>query len=228
MVIKKGVSIEEISGRYPVLYHMAEADTWESIKKYGLRSTTALLDLFQINGQERATIEKQHREDSVRISNKRYGTAVIRDQKPMTDAALKRCLVNLRPTDWYQILNRHVFFWPTHKRLLTMLNAKTYKSFKHTVLTLNTASLLKDHESQVRLTALNTGCTKPRAWPRGTKTFMPLDKFPFSDRRGKYGVANAVAEFAIEYSVPGIKKYVISVDHMISNQLLENLYKSIE
>jgi len=226
MVTKKGVSIEEISNRYPVLYHMAEADTWESIKKHGLRSTSALLDLFQVNGEQRTTIEKEHRPDSVEISHRRYGKAVIRDQKPMSDADLKRCLIGLQPSDWYQVLNRHVFFWPTRKRLSTMLNAKTYKSQKHTVLTLDAGRLLKDHEAQVRLTAINSGCTKPMARPRGKQTFMTLDQFPFSERRGKYGVGNAVAEVAIEYSVPRIDMYVISVDHMLSDRLLENIYKA--
>lgn len=223
---KKGVSIEEISNRYPVLYHMAEADTWESIRKHGLRSTSALLDLFEIDGERRMTIEREHRPDSVEISHRRYGKAVIRDQKPMSDADLTRCLIDLQPSDWYQTLNRHVFFWPTRKRLSTMLNARTYKSLKHTVLTLDTARLLADHQAQVRLTAINSGCTKPMARERGKQTFLPLDKYPFSERREKYGIANTVAEIAIEYSVPGIKKYVISVDHMISDQLLENVFKA--
>lgn len=224
--MKKGVSIEEVSTRYPVVYHMAEAGTWESIKKHGLRSTSALLDLFRVNGGRRARIEKEHRPDSIEISHQRYGKAVIRDQKPMSDADLKRCLIGLQPSDWYQVLNRHVFFWPTWKRLLTMLNAKTYRSLKHTVLTLDTSRLLKDHEAQLRLTAINSGCTKPIARPRGKQTFLPLDKFPFLERQGKYGVASAVAEFAIEYSVPRIETYVISVDHMISDQLIENIYKT--
>jgi len=224
MVIKKGVNIEEIGSRYPVLYHMAEADTWESIKKHGLRSTTALLDLFQITGLERKTIEKKHRPESIEITHPRFGKAIVRDQKPMTEAALKKCLIRLQPMDWYKILNGHVFFWPTRKRLLTMLNARTYRSLKHTVLTLDTSELLADYKEQTRLTALNSGCTKPRAWPRGTQTFMPLAKFPFLERK-KYGTANIVAEIAIEYSVPNIWKYVISVDHMRAEQLLENIYK---
>jgi|ERR1043166_3429656 hypothetical protein len=226
MVIQKGVSVEELSKRYPVLYHMAEFDTWASIRKYGLLSTTALLDLFEIDGKERSTIEKKHRPASVEIANRRLGKAVVRDQGPMSDGDLKRCLIRLAPTDWYQILNRHVFFWPTWNRLLRMLNAKTYKSQKHTVLTVNTASLLEAWESNVRLTALNSGCTRPRAWPRGRKTFMAMKDYPFEARRRNQGLGNALAEVAIQYSVPDIQKHVIAVDHMLSDQILESVYRA--
>ena len=39
--------------QYPYLFHMAEEDTWESIKRYGLLSTSAILDLLKITGKER-------------------------------------------------------------------------------------------------------------------------------------------------------------------------------
>src|ERR1043166_6859582 len=110
MVIQKGVSVEELSKRYPVLYHMAEFDTWASIRKYGLLSTTALLDLFEIDGKERSTIEKKHRPASVEIANQ--------------------------------------------------------------------------------------------------------------------GLGNALAEVAIQYSVPDIQKHVIAVDHMLSDQILESVYRA--
>ena len=42
-----------ISERWPRLYHMAEAGSWPSIKERGLLSTTALLDLFELEGESR-------------------------------------------------------------------------------------------------------------------------------------------------------------------------------
>ena len=225
MVNKNGVSAEEFSKFYPVLYHMAEENTWESIKKHGLMSTTALLDLYHIEGKRRDTIEKLHRPVCMEISNSRYGKAVIRDQKPMSDKDLEKCLVRLRPTEWYQILNRHVFFWPTRKRLSTMLNARAYRSLKHTVLTIDTALLLQKHKDESQLTAINSGCTKPIPRPRGENTFLAFDSFPFTERRKKYGKGNAVAELAVEYSVSNIRDYVIRVDHMIQEHVLETIYK---
>ena len=41
---------EYLAQRWPRLYHMAEAGSWESVKRHGLLSTTALLDLFEVSG----------------------------------------------------------------------------------------------------------------------------------------------------------------------------------
>jgi len=44
---------EQFCQHYPCLYHMAEAGTWDSIKKLGLLSTLALTELFEITGDEK-------------------------------------------------------------------------------------------------------------------------------------------------------------------------------
>ncbi len=48
---------------------MAEADTWDSIRKNGLLSTSALLDLYEIKGAQRYAIESDHRPESIPISH---------------------------------------------------------------------------------------------------------------------------------------------------------------
>ena len=53
------------------------------VKRHGLRSTSSLLDLFEISGKERAVIETLMRRDSVTITHPVHGQAVIRDQKPI-------------------------------------------------------------------------------------------------------------------------------------------------
>src|SRR5688572_30148855 len=102
---------------YPELYHMADVNSWPSIKKHGLRSTCALLDLFESSGQARHQLESEHRPCSVTINHPIHGSAVIRDQKPMSDSGLRRCLLDdLAPRDWYEVINQHVFFWFTLSR----------------------------------------------------------------------------------------------------------------
>jgi len=64
---------------------MTAVGSWPGIERHGLRSTTALLDLFEVAGSDRERIESQHRPESETIHHPRYGTAVIRDQKPMSD-----------------------------------------------------------------------------------------------------------------------------------------------
>ena len=79
-----GISVDSLIEYYPYLYHMAEPDSWESIEDKGLLSTSALLDLFEINGKRRFAIESCHRPDSVVIEHPRHGRAVIRGSE--TDA----------------------------------------------------------------------------------------------------------------------------------------------
>ena len=57
------MSPEEFSEIFPSLYHMAELGTWESIRRHGLLSTTALLDLYEISGKEREVLEDRLRRE---------------------------------------------------------------------------------------------------------------------------------------------------------------------
>lgn len=214
--------IANIAEYYPRLYHMAEANTWESIRKYGLLSTSALLDLFEMTGANRYAIESKRRSQSVTISHTEYGTAIIRDQKPMHEKSLLRCLTNLSPQQWYEILNRRVFFWPTINRLNTLL--KAYLGQKHTVITVDTSQLLERHFDQITLSRINSGCTRPMAWPRGGNTFLSVLDFPFETRRQMYR-KGAIAELAVDYAVSDIADMTVRVEHVVGTTPVEILYE---
>lgn len=220
-----GISIEEFSKTYPCLYHMAEANTWESIKKHGLLSTTALLDLYKINGQQRTSIESKHRPDSVIIQNEKYGKAVIRDQKPLSESALKECLIDLDPVAWYRILNGRVFFWVTEDRLKTLLSARAYKNTMHCVITIETQALLPKHIENVQLSPINSGSTLYTPIKRGLKTFSSLSEYPFEERRKLRGAENAVAELTINHGVQDIEEFTLSVKHIKGDKIIETIYE---
>jgi hypothetical protein len=85
---------------------MAEDGSFESIKKHGLLSTSALLNLYEIQGDERVALESCRRPESVTISKDGFPSAIVRDQKPMTESALKKCLAtDVTPKQWFEILN---------------------------------------------------------------------------------------------------------------------------
>ena len=132
---------EQLVTRYPILFHMAEEGTWPSIRRHGLLSTSALLDLFEITGDERQRIEREWRRTSARIVHPEHGTATIRDQSPMDPHSLAPQLVDLEPTDWYRLINRKTFFWATRDRLNRFLNARPYKRSVHDVITVDTQKL---------------------------------------------------------------------------------------
>jgi hypothetical protein len=208
-----GITIDELAARFPRLYHMAAEGSWPGIERHGLRSTSALLDLFEITGEQRRRLESQHRPECVTIEHPDYGIAVIRDQKPMDDLGLTRALRdNLRPGDWYRILNNKVFFWLTRERLKTLLTAKAYRNKRHTVLVLDTRRLLERGALEVLLSPMNSGCTKPFPHPRGPTTFLPLSEYPFHSRAQR-GL-EPVVELAVDYLVGDVPSLLLAVVDM--------------
>jgi hypothetical protein len=204
---------------------MAEAESWSSIRKHGLLSTTALLDLFQVRGELRRALESKHRPESVEIRHPQYGVAVIRDQKPMRESALAECLVGMTPEQWYRTLNRHVFFWVASQRLENLLGARAYRGRTHTVITVDAARLFELHGPNLRLSPINSGSTIYNPRPRGADTFQRIADYPFEDRRKVRGLANAVAELAAQYAVPDISKCAVRVDHRRDGRVLEIIYR---
>jgi hypothetical protein len=191
---------------------MAEPGSWPSIEKHGLLSTSALLDLFEVRGAARKAIESCHRPHSVTLEHPRYGTAVIRDQKPMSEGALRKCLVGgLQPADWYRLLNRHVFFWLSRERLDRLLGARAYRSQRHTILEVDTAPLIAERAELVMLTPINTGSTIFKPQKRGPETFLSISRYPYESWRKKRGPKNAVVELAVASGVPNIRKFVVRV-----------------
>jgi len=219
------MKIAELVSEYPRLYHMAESGTWESIKRHGLLSTSALLDLFEIKGESRKRIEDQRRPESVVINHQKHGYAVIRDQKPMSESALIKCLEKpVTPSVWYRTLNKHVFFWLSEDRLAGLLAARAYRHKQHCVLTLDTARLVEQHQSQIRLSPINSGSTIFKPQPRGAGTFLPIADYPFDAWKCKRLLCNAVVELLVSYSVPKIEMFVEKVEERKGDKILGTLF----
>lgn len=204
---------------------MAADGSWQSIRLHGLLSTSALLDLFQVEGEARNRIEAQHRPEYIRITHSFYGEAWIRDQKPMDDSGLRRALKDgLKPEDWYRLLNQRVFFWVTTERLERLIHARAYRDRPHLVLSVNTASLLAAHADHVSLSPMNSGATKPFPHARGLDTFLPLTEYPFEERRRRSG--EPIVELAVTGGVPHIAGMVRRVERRQGDQTLEILYEA--
>jgi hypothetical protein len=218
-----GITINELVALHPRLFHMAEEGTWESIRDSGLLSTSALLDRFEVHGDERKEIEERNRRISKTIHHPSYGSVVIRDQIPMTDKALKKCLEKLTPFEWYKTLNSRVFFWPTEDRLSRLFNAKAYRGKTQTILTIDTKSFLTEYGDRVLLSPINSGSTIMNPQPRGPQTFLSIEDYPFDEWRKKRSRAKAIAEITVNYSVPDIKKFVTSVVHMKDKQVVKKI-----
>lgn len=203
----------------PTLYHMAERGSWPSIRQHGLLSTSALLDLYEIRGRQRAAIEGRRRPEGVLIEHPTLGRVIIRDQKPMDDAGLRMCLLDgLSPEDWYRCLNEKVFFWLTRERLLRLLNARPYRNIEHDVLELDTAFLVAAYRDAITLSPINSGTTKPfptTASKRGQATFLSVAEYPYAQwRAAGRRPGERVVELTVQRGVPDIARFVLRVSRM--------------
>jgi len=201
--------VEELIEKHPKLYHMAEDGIWPNINKYGLLSTSALLTMYGYKGIERSAIESEWRANKVTISCNGYEDVVIRDQKVMPPEDLEKCLLErMKPQEWYEYINKRIFFWVTRERLEWFLGAREYRNEPHLVITVDTRGLLDHYAKLVTLTNMNTGSTiydrerfdRPRL--RGKQTFKTIEEYP-------YYAAVSIVELVVEDGVPDIANITI-------------------
>ena len=196
------ISQDEFIRAYPKLFHVSLAKDLGRILHYGLLSTTALLDLCEYDGEDRTPIESCRRPKPISISHPVHGEFLINDQAPMSEVALRKCLVDLTPQEWYESLNRRVFFWPTRARLEKHLAARLGRGRQRLVLSFDTRSLFDVLDGDLfELSPINSGNTMRKAARRGSETFLKLRAFPFHERRKSVGLGNAVAEVTYPYAL---------------------------
>lgn len=202
---------EDFIATYPRLWHMAHDGAWPSIQQQGLLSAEALADAYGLQGARRTAALSQRRPQSMPLTAPGLPAAVIRDQKPMSDLALTKCLINgLTPSDWYAILNRYSFFWLSRDRVRTLINARAYRNSPQTVLTVDTASLINAHRQAIRLSPMNSGATFHVPLVRDAGIFHTIANFPFAERRPR-PPRNNVVELVVDYSVPDVVDHVLAV-----------------
>jgi hypothetical protein len=216
------MNVNAFIARYPRLYHMAEKDTWLSIKKNGLLSTLAVLDKYNITGAERRALEETHRPTKVGVGPN-GNQIILRDQKPMEPSRLEKALIDgTTPRQWYKFLNGKVFMWAEEHRLFRLLGARDYKKLEHDVLTIDTASLMAKHKAAVWLCHMNSGNTLPMWHARGMHTFQRIDEYP--TKRDGVTPEKEVVEVVVDYSVPDIAKYVVEVRRIHAKEILGKLF----
>ncbi len=218
---------DELVSRYPRLWHMAHDGAWPAIRDHGLMSAGALLDAYDVQGPRRHALRSCRRPESVPLDADALPMAVIRDQKPMTDAALIRCLDDgLTPRDWYELLNSRTFFWLSRARIWTLLRARAYRDVRQTVLTLDTARLVAAHRDRIWLSPINSGATLFKPQRRGKQTFQRIAAFPYEARSATRIDANNVVELVVDHSVPDVADFVLAVHSVQNSEILGEVWRS--
>ncbi len=204
--------LDELLDHCPTLYHMAARGSWPSIRQAGLLSTTALLDAYGVGGEARRRIEAERRPASVVLHRDGMPAATVRDQTPMDDKGLERCLRDgLSPEDWYRSLNAKVFFSLTPARLSRLLNAGAYRRDEHDVLLLDARELVARYRDRIWLCPINSGCTRPFPQPRGLFTFRRIADYPYGHWKTKRARGERVVELAVDHAVPDVARFVTRV-----------------
>lgn len=215
------MDIDHLIARYPRIFHMAEAGTWDSIRRRGLLSASATLDLFKVTGKRRAGYEREQRQSMMAVLPDRADRIVLRDQKPMPPDRLERALTDgTSPSEWYALINSKVFFWAQEHRLLTLLNARDYKHKEHDVLTLNSDTLIRQHACRIRLCHMNSGNTWPMPHARDIGVFQSIGSYP---TRRSGAPVKEVVEIVVEYSVPDIARHIVEVRRMKGEEVLAKI-----
>ncbi len=200
--------------KYPRIYHMAEDNSWRSIEKYGLLSTSALLSLYKYEGYKKMALECEWRPKRHILSCQGLEDAVLRDQKPMSPPKLKACLIDMECEEWYKLVNSMVFFWVEWRPSLEwFLGSREYRNKKHTVISVNTKSLVNRYHDKIFLSGINSGSTyylaeKSDGPPkRNRSTFQRIHDY----------TKPWIRELSIEHGVPDIGQHVVSVGQWISD-----------
>lgn len=214
----------ELVRLYPRLFHMASAGSWETIRKFGLRSTLDLVSTSHLVAEEKQRILTQRRPMSVQIEHPEMGTVTIRDQLPLRVPFLEPKLTDMTSTQWIETLNDRVFFWLHPLKLQGLLGARMYRDREQDVITVDTASLLDSVGENVRLSGINSGAALyPNAAPRGSMTFQTIEAYDYRSMRRRRGAVNAIVEVAVLGGVPDLARHVVRVERRRGEKILGEL-----
>ena len=184
-------------------YHLSDRSNLEAISREGLFTAKQLIEAAGLPEEHRRSIAG-YRSSHIRLPT----GAVIRDQGPMPPVALQRCLdPGISPTQWYELVNSHVFFWLHANRLARHIGACAGRP--QVVMKLHLHRLLEQYWRDAFVTPFNVGNARRRAAPRGLRSFVRLQEWLTSrwDSEARCGAvvrarSHPPAEIAIRTAIP--------------------------
>jgi Family of unknown function (DUF7002) len=205
------------------VYHLAEEANWPSIKRIGLLPAAELIARAGLSGADRDRLGR-----SQRVSHTVLPDGVeIRDQLRMPATALRACLVDMEPADWYALMNSRVFFSLEPTRLNGIRGGCEPRA--QVVLTLDTAGLMADYRGLASVTPINTGHALRRAARRGAATFVPYASWVesgWASEVAQLGIrersrSHRPVELAIAGAIPDAMRYVLSATRLAAGERFE-------
>lgn len=171
------IDLDLLCQKRPFLYHLTSRVNIPSIvRSRGLLSASVLLE----RADDPAALAHLRRRRPDHVTIEIEGREVmIRDQRPISEKALAKCLDgDLQPADYYELLNHRVFLWPTLKRLARHYDR--YKSEEPVLLRFSTREILALNP-RAEFSRLNSGATRANSYlggiapRRGRETFQTAE-----------------------------------------------------
>lgn len=196
--------------RYRRLWHLGHADAWPGLQRHGLLSAAQLTALLG-NGDAQAGT---HRPVPVALNHPDEGSAVLREQGPQHVAKLTTALTDDMTVDkWLRLMDAMAFFFPTEKAVETL--RRSYKDQPVVVLSVDTRSLVREHEHWIRLSASSTGSVLYRPATRGPDTFLSIRRFDHAKK--------IVREVGVVEGVPDLADHLLTAERWEPDDSREKL-----
>jgi hypothetical protein len=170
------MEIEKFKQNRDFLYHLTDRRNWEIIKKDRiLLSANIIVNKSDLSVEQKHSILDNRRSEHTKVSinNLDY---FIRDQNPISLTNLKKCLTaGWTVSDFLNLLNGRVFFWPTIKRLNS--HYSRYKNENPLIIKVETSSMIEVN-NHAEFCRLNSGATRSNSYlngappQRGEGTFL--------------------------------------------------------
>jgi hypothetical protein len=175
------IDLKLLPQKRPYLYHLTSKSNLPSIV-----STKTLLSTSVLLGQaDDPSVNSHLRVRRKNILQIEIGgrPVLIRDQRPLSEKALLKCLDGgLSPEDYYELLNDRVFLWVTLPRLSR--HHDRYVSEDPVLLRFSTAAILQLNPN-VEFSRINSGATRANsrlggiASRRGRATFQLAEDYVY-------------------------------------------------
>jgi hypothetical protein len=94
------------------------------------------------------------------------------------------------------------------------------------VLEVNAKAIGAAYAEKICLCPMNSGCTGPIPHPRRQSTFQRIAAYPYTYWKTKRRRGERVVEFAVDYAVPDVAKFVTRVSRMKSPEEFGALFTS--
>lgn len=208
---------EDFISKYPVLWHLTDATSWDSIQSNGLLSTQGIVRQWGVPAKQAELLVTRKRPAPVVLDHPEHGRAVLRDQHPLAEDRLAPALTDgMTIPDWLSMLNSFVFFFPSEAAVRTLYAA--YDSEPAVVIKARTRSMVAEHDARIRLAGINTGNTSRKVTPRGKDTFLPIRRFDHTKRN--------VKEIAVMDGVEDLAEHLLKVERWWPDGSVEAMWPS--